>query len=175
MLLERSQLRADGRVRREVRSLAAAGHEVLLLHHGPKEAEAALVADGARVRSVRPPGRAGILLDRLPRNLRRLVLWGCYAWHATRARPDVGMPTTSPMLAPAWLAARTGRAALVYDTHEYAAGLPYHMLLARRLAGLLQRLLVPRCAAVIAVSSEAAETLQRDHRLAIHPWSCGTS
>ena len=169
MLLERSQLRADGRVRREVRALAAAGHDVLLLHHGPKEAEAALVADGARVRSVRPPGRAGNLLDRLPRRLRRPVLWGCYAWCATRARPDVVHAHDLPMLAPAWLAARTGRAALVYDTHEYAAGLPYHTPLARRLAGLLQRVLVPRCAAVIAVSEEAAEKLQRDHRLAIPP------
>jgi glycosyltransferase involved in cell wall biosynthesis len=161
MLLERAETAHDSRVRREVRALAAAGHRVVLLHHGADAAQGALRADGAiprRVRGVRLPGPA-----------RRIARWVGYAWAAARERPDVVHAHDLPMLLPAWAAARVSRAALVYDTHEYAAGVPYHRPLARRAVRVLERLLVPRCDLVIAVSPESAARLREDHGPAVAP------
>ncbi len=166
MLLERAETAHDGRVRRELRALTEAGHAVLLLHHGANADQDALRRDGAVARSVRP--RHG-WFGRLPAPVRRGVLWAGYAWGAARARPDVVHAHDLPMLLPAWAAARAAGAALVYDTHEYAAGVPYDRALARRGGRLLERALITRCDAVVAVSPEAAEQLRADHRLAATP------
>src|SRR4051794_25510806 len=145
MLLERSVTEHDGRVRRELRALTAAGHSVVLLHHAAgDDGQAAVRSDGAEPRSVRPRGTAGRLLARLPRPAERIALLARYAWVAARLRPDVVHAHDLTMLAPAWLAAAVTRADAVYDTHEYAAGVPYHSPAVRRAARLLQRALVRR-------------------------------
>ena len=163
MLLERSDTQHDGRVRREVRALAGAGHEVVLLHHGRGD-QTSLRADGATTRSVRPGG-AG----RLPGHVARLALWARYAWVAARLRPDVVHAHDLTMLAPGWLAARTTGAQLLYDTHEYADGVPYRSPIGRRIARRLQRALVRRCAVVVTVSPGSSARLQADHGLGQAP------
>src|SRR4051794_31325872 len=82
MLLERAETERDGRVRRAVRALSGAGHEVVLLHTGPDDRQDALRRDGAVPRSVRWPG-AG----RLRGPARRIALWIGFAWRAARERP----------------------------------------------------------------------------------------
>ena len=165
MMLERdAHLERDGRVRREVRALFRAGHDVVVLHAGPQEPPAVLTAEGGQWRSVRRHDAAE-LAARMPGALRRLALWSAFVRQAVRTRPDAVHAHDVSMLAPAWLGARLARAALVYDTHEYARGVPYHSRLARLWARSIQTLLVPRCAGVIAVSPQTAAQLERDHRL----------
>src|SRR3954453_9809646 len=170
MLLERAKTKQDGRVRREVRALAGAGHEVILLHHGAGEqGQESLRADGARTQSVRPAGLAGRLLAGAPRPVERVVLWGRYAWVAARARPDVVHAHDLTMLGPGWVAASLARARLVYDTHESAAAVPYRSRAGRAATHLLQRALVRRCAEIVVVSPEAGAQIQADHDLAKPP------
>ena len=165
MMLERdAHLERDGRVRREVHALRRAGHEVVVLHAGPPDPPAVLAAEGGTWRSVRRRG-ARELTARLPGGLRRLAIWSGFVRGAVRTRPDAVHAHDVSMLAPAWLAARLTRAALVYDTHEYARGVPYHSRLARLFVRSIQTLLVPRAAGVIAVSSQTAAHLEHDHRL----------
>ena len=169
MLLERATTEYDGRVRREVRALAGAGHELVLLHHDTGEdGQGGLRSDGALTRSVRS-GPAGWLPAALPGPLGRVALWARYAWVAARTRPDVVHAHDLSMLGPGWLAARAAGASLIYDTHEYADGVPYRSAAGRRVARFLQRALVRRCDAVVAVSDEAAGRLRADHRLAAPP------
>ena len=161
MMLERdAHLERDGRVRREVRALRRAGHEVVVLHAGPQEPPAVLTAEGGQWRSVRRHGAAK-LSARAPGALRRLGVWSAFVCQAVRTRPDAVHAHDVSMLAPAWLGARLARAALVYDTHEYARGVPYHSGLARLWVRSIQALLVPRCAGVIAVSPQTAAQLER--------------
>jgi glycosyltransferase involved in cell wall biosynthesis len=170
MLLERREgLAHDARVRRAGRALARAGHDVVLLHVGDHDVDPALVGDGYRTLTARPSGRPGHLLERLPAPIRRVVLWGALVRHVVRLRPDAVHAHDLPMLLPGWGAAAVTRAALVFDTHEYAAGVPYHSRLSRLIARLLQRALLPRCSAVIAVSPATAERLRADHHLARPP------
>jgi glycosyltransferase involved in cell wall biosynthesis len=155
MLLDRDGWRRDGRVRRELRALEGDGHRVTLLHRGPQDADDEVASDGGVTRTVLPR-RGGATLARMPWSLRRLVLTARFAWRAARERPDAVHAHDLPMLPPAWAAARLSGAALVYDSHEYQLGVAYHGRLARVLTRVLQRLLVPRCDAVIVVSDAIA-------------------
>lgn len=159
MLLDRESWRDDGRVRRELRALSAAGHDVVLAHRGLADADPALAHDGGRTLTVLPRrGRDRFL--RLPWPVRRMLLSACFAWRAARLRPDVVHAHDLPMLAPAWVAARLARAALVFDSHEYQLGLVYHGPVARRVVRVLQRLLIGRCDAVVVVSDDTASRLR---------------
>src|SRR5215211_597336 len=122
MLLERAETDRDARVRREVRTLSAAGFEVVVLHRGDDARQEALRRDGGRVVTVVPRGLAGRVLRALPAAARRGAQWAAYAWRAARTRPDVVHAHDLPMLLPAWAAARASGASLLYDTHEYHAG-----------------------------------------------------
>src|SRR5204863_430658 len=73
-----------------------------------------------------------------------------------RLRPDVVHAHDVAMLPSGWLAARLARAHLVYDTHEYAAGVPYRTRAFRVLVTIVERLFVPRADAVVTVSDGAA-------------------
>ncbi|HEX8105597.1 MAG TPA: glycosyltransferase, partial [Solirubrobacteraceae bacterium] len=148
MLLEREDVRSDGRVRREIRALTGAGHDVVLLHRGPAAHGDGERLDGARLRSVEPRGRARRLLAALPGPALRAVRLVRYVAAAVRERPAAVHAHDVAMLPSGWAAARLARAALVYDTHEYAAGVPYHGRGARLAVRAVQRALVPRCAAV---------------------------
>jgi glycosyltransferase involved in cell wall biosynthesis len=167
MLLERSErLAQDARVRRELRALGRAGYRLVLIHAGDTRSESPPSLDGALLRGV---GGRGGLLARVPSRLHRAVSWARFARVAASARPAVVHAHDVTMLAPAWLAAKAAGAKLVYDTHEYAAGVPYRSPWARRAVWLLERLLIPRCAAVIAVSDAVAERVQRDRGLPRRP------
>ncbi len=169
MLIERDRVAWDARVRRAVRTLDAAGHDVVLLHRGPHDAEPALVADGGRGRTVLPRGRGRALLRALPGPVRRIVLWGAYAWRAARERPEAVHAHDLPMLAPGWLAARLSGAALVYDTHEFWTDVWYLTPRSKLVVATLERAFIRRADAVVAVSDATAERLRERYDLAAAP------
>ncbi|HET7573778.1 MAG TPA: glycosyltransferase, partial [Solirubrobacterales bacterium] len=161
MLLHKS-VEHDSRVRREARALAAAGHEVVVLHAPPEGTGGRL--DGFSVGSVTPPAwtrRASWLY-------RSLLILG-FLRELRRRRPDAVHAHDVAMLAPGWLGARLTGAALVYDSHEYARGVPYRERLWAWGVGRLERLLIGRCDGVITVSDGIAERLAADYGLARLP------
>ena len=122
MLLHKS-VEHDSRVRREAKALAAAGHDVTVVHL-PRERHGA--ARDARTAS----GRL--------RDCRRAGFGGCCrsthtGWPSCAAscgalrasRPDVVHAHDAPMLAPGLWPPGLARARLVYDSHELATGVPY--------------------------------------------------
>ena len=159
MLLHKS-VEFDSRVRREAAALASAGHEVTVL-------ELAAVPKGARMdgfarRSVLP--RAW-LRRRLPFNLYRGAFLWCFIAGVRRVRPDVVHAHDAAMLLPGIIGARLTGAKLVYDSHELATSVPYRERLWARFVAGIERLVVPRCAAVITVSDGIARRLRERYRL----------
>jgi glycosyltransferase involved in cell wall biosynthesis len=152
----------DGRVLREAGALADAGHDVVIVHL-PTEDDAQ-VSGGFRLRSATPPEWT----RRLPRTLWRIIALASIALGARAERPDVVHANDIATLIPGWAAA-LGRARLVYDTHEYAVGVPYRKALWAWLAATIERLLIRRCDAVITVSDGIAERLQERYRLEERP------
>lgn len=165
MLLHKS-VEHDSRVRREARALAADGHDVTVLHlpRTPGELDGPL--DGYRVLSVTPPAW---VRRRLPFALYRLVFLAAFVSAARRLRPDAVHAHDAAMLAPGLIAAWLTRAALVYDSHEYAAGVPYRERAWAWLVSTLERLAVRRCAAIVTVSDGIADRLHDRHRLPRRP------
>lgn len=157
MLLHKS-VEHDSRVRREARALAAAGHEVTVLHLPRERGEFDGVHDGYAVRSVTPPS---CVRRRLPALAYRLIFLAAFLRAAWRRGPDAVHAHDVAMLAPGWLAARLLGARLVYDSHELATGVPYRgNRLWAALVATLERLLIGRCDAVITVSDGIADRLQ---------------
>lgn len=111
MLLHKS-VEHDSRVRREARALAAAGHEVTVLHLPRERGEFDGVHDGFAVRSVTPPAW---VRRRLPTIVYRLVFLLAFVRAAWRRRAEAVHANDVAMLAPGWLAARLLGARLVYD------------------------------------------------------------
>jgi glycosyltransferase involved in cell wall biosynthesis len=162
MLLHKTVVH-DGRVLREAGALADAGHDVVIVHlPAGDEGE---IAGGFRLRSATPP----TWMRRLPRTLWRVIALGSIARGARAERPDVVHANDIATLIPGYLAARLSRAALVYDTHEYAVGVPYRKAVWAWLAATIERLLIRRCDAVITVSGGIAERLQDRYALAERP------
>jgi glycosyltransferase involved in cell wall biosynthesis len=152
----------DGRVLREAGALADAGHDVVVVHM-PAGDEGEVVG-GLRLRSATPPAWT----RRLPRTLWRMLALASIARHARAERPDVIHANDIATLIPGFLAARRGTR-LVYDTHEYAVGVPYRKAVWAWLAATIERLLIRRCDAVITVSDGIAERLQARYGLAERP------
>lgn len=153
----------DGRVLREAGALADAGHDVVIVHLPSGDEEE--VPGGFRLRSATPPAWT----RRLPRTLWRIIALGSIALGARSERPDAVHANDIATLIPGYLAALLSRARLVYDTHEYAVGVPYRKAVWAWLAATIERLLIPRCDAVITVSDGIAERLQARYRLAELP------
>ena len=153
----------DGRVLREAGALADAGHDVTVVHLPSGDEDE--VAGGFRLRSATPPAWT----RRLPRTLWRILALGSIALGARAERPDVVHANDIATLIPGYLAARLSRAALVYDTHEYAVGVPYRKAVWAWLAATIERLLIGRCDAVITVSDGIADRLQARYGLAERP------
>jgi glycosyltransferase involved in cell wall biosynthesis len=153
----------DGRVLREAGALADAGHDVVIVHL--PRGDDGTVAGGFRLRSAVPPKWT----LRLPRTLWRIIALGAIARRARAQRPDVVHANDIATLIPGYLAARSSGARLVYDTHEYAVGVPYRKALWAWLAATIERLLIRRCDAVITVSDGIAERLQERYRLERRP------
>jgi glycosyltransferase involved in cell wall biosynthesis len=152
----------DGRVLREAGALADAGHDVVIVHL-PGGDEGA-IPGGFRLRSATPAKWT----SRLPRTLWRIIALASIAHGARSEHPDVVHANDIATLVPGWVAA-LGRARLVYDTHEYAVGVPYRKALWAWLAATIERLLIRRCDGVITVSDGIAEKLQQRYRLNERP------
>lgn len=164
MLLHKSVV-ADSRVRREARALVAAGHEVTIVHVPPPDEPRRAAIDGARLVAATPPAR----LRRLPLHAHRLLMLALLVARALRARPQVVHAHDAAMLLPALAVRRLCGARVLYDSHEYALGVPYRTrgwaLLVRAVEGGLIR----RCAAVVTVSDGIARLLQERYRLRRRP------
>jgi glycosyltransferase involved in cell wall biosynthesis len=154
----------DGRVLREAGGLSDAGHDVVVVHL-PSGGDEKEVAGGFRLRSATPPAWT----RRLPRMLWRVLALGSIARGARAERPDAVHANDIATLIPGYFAARLSRAKLVYDTHEYAVGVPYRKAVWAWLAATIERLLIGRCDAVITVSDGIAERLQARYSLRDRP------
>jgi glycosyltransferase involved in cell wall biosynthesis len=164
MLLHKS-VEFDSRVRREASALAAAGHEVTVLELA-SIAHGAGAMDGFARRSVLPPAW---LRRWLPFHLYRAAFLWSFVAGIVRARPDVVHAHDAAMLLPGILGARLTGAQLVYDSHELATSVPYRERAWAAFVAGIERLTVPRCAAVITVSDGIAERLRARYRLARTP------
>ena len=164
MLLHKSVVH-DSRVRREAAALAAAGHDVVVL-----ELAAVPVGeerlDGFRRRCVLPPAW---VKARLPAPLYRLGFLAWFVAGVRAERPNVIHAHDAAMLLPAMVARRLFGGRIVYDTHELATSVPYRERAWAAFVSGIERLVLPRCAAVIAVSDGIADVLQRRYRLRRRP------
>lgn len=160
MLLHKS-VAHDTRVQREASALAAAGHEVTVIHlPPPEEADDPEGPPFARVPATLPRGR-----ERLPRPARLGTEAARLAWRAAATRPDAIHAHDAAMLLPGLLAARRSGARLVYDSHELATGVAYRRGAWPAVVAGAERLAVPRADAVIAVSDGIAAQLGERYRL----------
>ena len=164
MLLHKS-VEFDSRVRREASALAAAGHEVIVLELAPVPADASTL-DGFTRRSVLPSRR---LRRMLPFHLYRIAFLLYFVRGILAARPDVVHAHDAAMLLPGAFGARLTGARLVYDSHELATGVPYRERGWAWFVGTIERAVLPRCAAVIAVSDGIAARLRERYHLAVMP------
>ncbi len=163
MLLHKS-VEFDSRVRREAGSLARDGHDVTVL-------ELAAVPDGAQLdgfsrRAVQPPQW---MRRRLPFHLYRLAFLVEFVRGLRRLGPDVVHAHDAAMLLPGIVGARLTGARLVYDSHELATSVPYRERAWAWFVATIERIVVPRCAAVITVSDGIARRLRARYELASEP------
>jgi glycosyltransferase involved in cell wall biosynthesis len=165
MLLHKT-IEHDSRVRREARALSAGGHAVTVLHLPRRRGDLDGDHDGFEVRSATPPAW---VRHRLPTLLYRLVFMVAFVRGLRRLRPDAVHAHDVAMLAPGWLGARLTGARLVYDSHEYAVGVPYRERSWALFVAALERLLIGRCAVVITVSDGIAARLEERYGLRRRP------
>jgi len=163
MLLHKS-VEHDSRVRREGRALVEAGHEVVVLH-APREGGLGEELDGFGLRAVAVPGWA----RGLPAVVRRGLLVLAFVREVRRVWPDAVHAHDVAMLGPGAVGARLTGARLVYDSHEYAVGVPYRERLWAWLVRTLERVLIGRADAVITVSDGIAERLRERYGLGETP------
>jgi glycosyltransferase involved in cell wall biosynthesis len=105
----------------------------------------------------------------LPTFVYRLVFLFAFLAALRRLRPDAVHAHDAAMLAPGWLGSRATGAKLVYDSHEYAVGVPYRKPAWGFFVGALERALIRSCAAVITVSDGIAERLKTRYGLGDTP------
>jgi glycosyltransferase involved in cell wall biosynthesis len=164
MLLHKS-VEHDSRVRREARALAAAGHQVTVLHMPREKGEHDGFGDGFEARSINPPA----WVRRLPTAVHRTLFLAAFVLAILRLRPDVVHAHDAAMLAPGLAGAWATGSKLVYDSHELATGVPYRDPVWARGIDLLERFAVPRSDAVLTVSPGIAEELRRRYGLRRRP------
>jgi glycosyltransferase involved in cell wall biosynthesis len=164
-MLVRNTFTHDSRVEKEARSLTEAGHAVIVVAEASRTLPDAESRDGYHVvRVVRPLARVPLL--RFIAYRRRLVR------ELVRTRPEVLHAHDSDTLEPVAAAARRLRIPFVYDAHELWLGQlrrgrsRIYWSLFLTYFRLVQRMLVPRAAAVITVSPAIASRLERAYDLA---------
>lgn len=162
MLLHKS-VEYDSRVRREARALVEAGHAVTVVE---LDLDAGGELDGFSRVSVSPPAWVRRML---PFQLYRVVFLGAFLLRLLCLRPDVVHAHDAAMLLPGLVGARLTRARLVYDSHELATGVPYREARWATFVGAIERVAVPRVAAVITVTDGIAERLQTLYGLPERP------
>ncbi len=163
MLLHKS-VQHDSRVRREASALARAGHHVTVLELAPVPAGGSEL-EGFERRSVLPPAS----MRRGPLHLYRLAFLASFISAQVRLRPNVVHAHDAAMLLPGVIGARLTGASLVYDSHELATSVPYRERAWAWFVGAIERLVLPRCAAVITVSDGIALRLRLRYRLPRSP------
>jgi glycosyltransferase involved in cell wall biosynthesis len=163
MLLHKS-VEFDSRVRREASALARAGHDVTVLELAAIPAGQQL--DGFARHSVCPPEW---LRRVLPFHLYRVAFLVWFVWGLIRARPHVVHAHDAAMLLPGFVGARLLGVPLVYDSHELATSVPYRERAWAWFVTVIERLVVPRCAAVITVSDGISQRLRARYRLPVNP------
>jgi glycosyltransferase involved in cell wall biosynthesis len=159
MLLHKS-VEHDSRVRREASALARSGHRVTVLELAPPRGGIAEL-EGFERRSCLPPA----WMRRMPFHLYRLVFLAEFVRMQVRLRPDAVHAHDAAMLVPGVLGARLTGAQLVYDSHELATSVPYRERAWAWFVAAIERLVVPRCAAVVTVSDGIAARLRQRYRL----------
>lgn len=162
MLLHKS-VEHDSRVRREARTLSEAGHAVTVVELDPG---ARGTLDGFARMSASPPAW---IRDVLPFQAYRVVFLAFFVRRLISLRPDVIHAHDAAMLLPGLLGARLTAARLVYDSHEFATGVPYRDGAWARFVSGIERLAVPRAAALITVSDGIADRLQQLYGLRSRP------
>src|SRR5436190_18134731 len=165
MLLQRT-IRHDSRVKREARALVAAGHEVVVVQLEPGAAVTERTPDGYDLVTI---SRSERIRHLLPLKLYRAVYVVSLIRAALRTRPDADHAHDVAMLTPGWVVARLRRLPLVYDTHEFALGVPYRTRPYPLLVRSIERLFIRGTAAVVTVSPGIAERLQRHVHLTRPP------
>jgi glycosyltransferase involved in cell wall biosynthesis len=153
MLLHKSVVH-DSRVRREAATLAEAGHAVTVIE---LDADAGGSLDGFARVSAAPPAW---VRRALPFHAYRLAFLAWFVARLVRLRPDAVHAHDAAMLLPGLIGARLTGARLVYDSHELATGVPYREGGWARFVAGIERLAVPRAAAVITVSDGIATRLR---------------
>lgn len=160
MLLHKSVVN-DTRVRREAGALAAAGHEVTVVHLPPPHAN----GEVPDLPVTLVPATLGRSRERLPHPLRLGAEAARLALRASSTAPDVVHAHDAAMLLPGLLAARRARAKLVYDSHELATGVPYRRGAWPAVVSGAERLGARRADAVITVSEGIATRLSERYPL----------
>ncbi|HME01563.1 MAG TPA: glycosyltransferase [Solirubrobacteraceae bacterium] len=163
MLLHKS-VEFDSRVRREAGALARDGHDVTVLELTDMVGGGRL--DGFSRRAVQPPRW---MRRRLPFNLYRLAFLVEFVRGLRALRPDVVHAHDAAMLLPGIVGARLTGARLVYDSHELATSVPYRERAWAWFVATIERIVVPRCVAVITVSDGIARRLRARYRLTTEP------
>jgi glycosyltransferase involved in cell wall biosynthesis len=190
-MLLKNRLGGDARVKKEARSLRAAGHPVTVICWEEPGRPSDQDWNGIRVVRMRfrarafqsltgsldrgaVPGPAGRLLTVLRRSRARRRAADAFRnalfdikliSRAVSVGADIYHANDLDTLLPAWIAARAARAGLVYDSHELWLGSARHLretgALGRIRERLTERLLVRRAGAVIAVTPGRAEAMER--------------
>ena len=163
MLLHKS-VEFDSRVRREASALAAAGHDVSVLELAPVADQDTM--DGFRRVCAMPPPW---VRRRLPSAVYRPLMLVWFVRGILRLRPQVVHAHDAAMLLPGIVGARLVGARLVYDSHELAASVPYRERSWAWFVTAIERVIVPRCIAVITVSDGIAARLRQRYRLPATP------
>jgi glycosyltransferase involved in cell wall biosynthesis len=161
----------DARVHKTAKTLAAAGHGVVVVAlWRPGLAEAEPSPAGYRIVRIRlrSLGWRGRLLAPFAKYIE--FCWR--AWRlAGRSPASVYHANDANTLPAAWLAARRNRARLVYDAHELETGRNFRgnrlAGIYRRLWALPERLLIRRADVVITVSQPIAEDLAGRYGIAL--------
>lgn len=162
MLLHKSVV-YDSRVQREASALADFGHDVTVIE---LDRSATGIMRGFRRVSAAPPPW---VRRALPFALYRAAFLASFVHRVVALRPDVVHAHDAAMLLPGLIGARLTGARLVYDSHELATGVPYRRGAWAWFVRTIERIAVPRCAAVITVSDGIAERLQALYGLRRRP------
>jgi glycosyltransferase involved in cell wall biosynthesis len=163
-MLLRNPYTHDTRVEKEAATLTEAGHRVTVIADAGPGLPEREERDGVHVIRVDRPFARVPGLRFLAGELRR--------WAAlVRSRPDVLHAHDSNALLPVWLAAWRLHRPFVYDAHELWLGRPprerstLYTLLSRTWYRAVERLAVPRAAAVLTVSAPIADALATRYHL----------
>jgi glycosyltransferase involved in cell wall biosynthesis len=165
VMLVRNAYTHDTRVEKEARTLSTAGHRVTVVADAGPNLPAEEVRDGTRVVRV---ARAGPSLPGV-----RYVM---HEWRLARRlvalRPTVLHAHDTNALMPVAVAAANRGVPFIYDAHELWLGRPRrdrsrpYFALSQAWYRVVQRLAIPRAAAVVTVSPPIAEHLRRQYGLA---------